>query len=253
VGLETIGNSNGDRNVGIGMHALFLNETGSDSTAIGANALVLASGSNNIGIGSSAGSNLTNGSNNVYIANGGASSESNVIRLGAGQTSTFIAGIFGAPVNGSGLPIFVDSNGQLGTLPSSQRFKDEIAEMGDISAALMKLRPVTFYYKADQNAARTLQYGLIAEEVDAILPGLVIRGVDGHIESVRYQFLAPMLLNEYQRQQRTIDAQQRTIDAQAEHIRVLERQCAEIAALKGQTVRVTELLMSMGLLKEDNK
>jgi hypothetical protein len=104
--------------------------------------------------------------------------------------------------------VLVDGNGQLGTISSSRRVKDDIADMDAASSALMRLRPVTFHYKSDQNpSGRTLQYGLIAEEVAEVYPGLVARSADGQIETVLYQFLPPMLLNEYQKQQRTIEAQ----------------------------------------------
>lgn len=101
----------------------------------------------------------------------------------------------------------VDTNGQLGTTVSSRRFKDNIADMNTASSALMNLRPVTFHYKTDQNVAgRTLQYGLIAEEVNEVYPGLVAHSADGQIETVMYQHLPPMLLNEFQKQQRRINA-----------------------------------------------
>jgi hypothetical protein len=80
----------------------------------------------------------------------------------------------------------------------------------------MTLRPVTFHYKSDQNpSGRTLQYGLIAEEVAAVYPGLVARSADGQIETVLYQFLPPMLLNEYQKQQRTIEVHAADLTKQA--------------------------------------
>jgi hypothetical protein len=70
----------------------------------------------------------------------------------------------------------VDSNGQLGTLTSSRRFKEQIRDMGDSSNALMKLRPVTFLYKPEyDNGQRTLQYGLIAEEVAEVYPDFAER------------------------------------------------------------------------------
>lgn len=56
------------------------------------------------------------------------------------------------------------------------------------------MRPVTFKLKTDE--ARTLQYGLVAEEVAKIYPELVIRGIDGRINGVRYEEPAPMILNE---------------------------------------------------------
>ena len=103
------------------------------------------------------------------------------------------------------LAVVVDSNGQLGTLSSSRAVKDHIADMDAASSALARLRPVTFYYTSDQDpAGRTLQYGLVAEEVAEVAPELVARSADGGIETVYYQFLPPMLLNEWQKQQRTI-------------------------------------------------
>lgn len=80
----------------------------------------------------------------------------------------------------------------------------------------MKPRPVTFHYKSDQTPrGRTLQYGLIAEEVAQVAPGLVARSATGETETVYYQHLAPMLLNEVQKQQRTIEAQAVALEKQA--------------------------------------
>jgi hypothetical protein len=70
--------------------------------------------------------------------------------------------------------VFVNSNGQLGTLSSSARYKQNIETMGDRSRGLLKLRPVTFHYKSDPNGE--LQYGLIAEEVAKVYPDLVTKG-----------------------------------------------------------------------------
>lgn len=118
----------------------------------------------------------------------------------------------------------VDSAGQLATISSSRRVKDHITDMGAASNLLMQLRPVMFYYKSDQNAdGRSRQYGLIAEEVAEVAPELVARSAEGDIETVYYQFLAPMLLNEYQKQQRTMEAQ-------AREIAELKQQLARMAA-----------------------
>jgi hypothetical protein len=101
----------------------------------------------------------------------------------------------------------IDSAGQLGTLNSSRRFKEDIADMDAASGGLMRLRPVTFRYTpGTDGSVRPLQYGLIAEEVAEVYPGLVARPADGRIETVMYQYLPAMLLNEYQKQQREIAA-----------------------------------------------
>ena len=238
------GNTTGSLNVAVGNSALNNNVTGNYNTGVGAFALLQGGGSSNTAIGYAAGQNLTTGSYNIDIGNVGVAGEANTIRIGAApnQTRTFIAGINGAFI-ASGNNVFIDSNGQLGTSPSSGRYKDDIADMDATSSALMKLRPVTFHYKSDRNpAGRALQYGLIAEEVDKIYPGLVAHAADGRIETVMYQFLPPMLLNEFQKQQRTIEAQAARIEA-------LERQAADIAMLKQQLALVQAALPSPGRLE----
>ena len=121
---------------------------GSSNIAVGFGALSSnTTGSSNIGIGTSiegsGGDNLTTGSNNIDIGNGGVFGESNTIRIGKSgtQTATFIAGINGA-TSSSGVAVFVNSSGQLGTTTSSARFKNDIQDMGDSTSALMQLRPV---------------------------------------------------------------------------------------------------------------
>jgi hypothetical protein len=120
----------------------------------------------------------------------------------------------------------VNSSGQLGFAASSRRFKEDIHDMADASDGLMQLRPVTFRYKKlyDDGSTKPTQYGLIAEEVAEIYPDLVARSADGQVESVRYQLLDPMLLNELQKQHATIAAQK-------EQIRSLEERLARIEAM----------------------
>src|SRR6266850_2032164 len=138
-------NTTGNRNTASGANALGANTTGNGNTASGANALTgNTTGSGNIAIGQSAGSNLTTGDNNIDIGNAGVAAEANTIRIGAGatQTATFIAGIRGvATVNANAVGVLVDSAGQLGTVSSSRRVKDHIADMGEASSTLMRLRP----------------------------------------------------------------------------------------------------------------
>jgi hypothetical protein len=113
---------------------------------------------------------------------------------------------------GAAVAVVVDSNGQLGTASSSRRFKFDIASMGDATDGLMRLRPVRFRYLAHGDNA-PVQYGLIAEEVAEVYPELVARNKDGEVETVMYQFLAPMLLNEVQKQQKTIDRLEQRLEA----------------------------------------
>jgi hypothetical protein len=113
----------------------------------------------------------------------------------------------------------IDSNGQLGTVSSSRRFKEDIQDMGDASSGLMRLRPVTFRYKKPfADGSMPIEYGLIAEEVADVYPDLVAHSADGQIETVKYQVLDSMLLNEVQKQ--------------AELIRSLEERLAALEALQ---------------------
>ena len=96
--------------------------------------------------------------------------------------------------------VVVDGNGQLGTVSSSRRYKEDIADMGDASARLLALRPVTFRYrKPYDNGEKPVQYGLIAEEVAEVFPELAVLNAEGRPETVKYQDLAPLLLNEVQK------------------------------------------------------
>jgi hypothetical protein len=85
---------------------------------------------------------------------------------------------------------------------SSVRYKEDVAPLGDASEALDRLRPVSFVYRDDEQ--RTRQYGLIAEEVDAVYPELVTRTETGEVQAVRSHELIPLLLNALQRQQREV-------------------------------------------------
>jgi hypothetical protein len=207
-------NFSGDSNTAVGSSALFYNVSGWFNTALGAGALSSnTTGSFNVAVGTSAGSS-SQGSWNIAIANIGSQNDSNTIRVGDNvmHTRTFVAGIRAATtVKNDAINVVIDSDGQLGTISSSRKTKVDIADMNDASAALMQLRPVTFHYKADRGpGGPRLQYGLVAEEVAEVYPGMVATK-DGKPETVMYQYLAPMLLNEFQKQQRTIEAQAKEI------------------------------------------
>jgi hypothetical protein len=196
-------------NTAIGEFALANNTDGSDSTALGSGALPNVVGTNNIGIGFGAGQFLNAGSNNIYIGTpGGNQTESNTIRIGTtsgggAHTAAFIAGISGVTSSG-GAAVFINSNGQLGTTTSSRRFKTDIKPMDDASDVLLSLKPVTFRYKPEIDAKGIPQFGLIAEEVAEVCPDLVLRNEKGEIQTVRYEQVNAMLLNEFLKQHRRI-------------------------------------------------
>jgi endosialidase-like protein len=124
---------------------------------------------------------------NIDINNVGMAGEScrNSHRRGGSQMAAFIAGIQGVSTRvNDAVPVLIDSNGQLGTLSSSRRHKQDIRDMGDASDGLLRLRPVTYRYKKPYaDGSEPIQYGLVAEEVAEVYPDLVVRGKDDQMET----------------------------------------------------------------------
>lgn len=245
-GYSALGsNTIGSQNTAAGYEALYSNTAGNSNTATGFNALYLTTGTNNVAIGYQAGYFVSAGNNNIHIGHAGTSSDNATIRIGTPGTqyAFFAAGIRGVTTGSDDtMPVYIDVNGQLGTISSSQRYKDDIQDMGDATQGLLRLRPVTFRYKQSfGDGSKPIQYGLIAEEVEKVYPELVVHSADGQIESVKYQVLGAMLLNEFQRQEATITLQKRQIDAQNEQIRGLRGELEELktalAALAKQGTR----------------
>jgi trimeric autotransporter adhesin len=208
-------NVSGGDNTAIGFQALYHNDIGFSNTAVGWLALFgNTSGSDNIALGKFAGWNLTFGSNNIDIGNSGIAGEDSTIRIGNIQSTTYIAGISGANATG-GNEVFVTSDGKLGTVntPSSARFKENIQPMDRASEVILSLKPVTFHYKKELDPKAIPQFGLVAEEVVEVNPDLVKRDRDGNLQTVRYEAVNAMLLNEFLKEHRTVQEQQKEIDA----------------------------------------
>jgi hypothetical protein len=199
-------NTTGIDNTASGSAALFSNTTANANTADGFFALFLNTGATNIAVGHQAGSALTTGNNNIDIGNVGVAGESGTIRIGdpASATACFIAGINGATASG-GTAVFINANGQLGTLTSSARFKDNIKPMDKASEAILALKPVTFHYKQEIDANGIPQFGLVAEDVAKVNPDLIVRDKEGKPYSVRYEAVNAMLLNEFLKEHRKVE------------------------------------------------
>lgn len=203
----------GINDTGIGSGALAALVSGDGNTVVGSTAFAnLTSGIHNIGIGFSAGGNCTsNEQNNIYIgwAVGGVTGQSNVLQIGQGTgtlggelNKAIICGISGK-TSTAGIAVLVNASNVLGTTTSSREFKENIHDMGDASAILYKMRPVTFNYKPellnDATEADLIQYGLIAEELEEIAPDLVAYDKTGKPNAIRYHFIHNMLINEIQK------------------------------------------------------
>jgi hypothetical protein len=226
-----VSNTTGYRNTAAGFEALSSNTAGFLNTAIGYQALLdNTEGAGNTALGYSAGKNLTTGDDNICIANDGVAGDAGVIRIGRNFiTATYIAGISGQTAPG-GAAVFVDADGKLGTSSSSARFKDEIKPMGKASEALFALKPVTFRYKKEIDPQGIPQFGLVAEEVEAVHPDLVVRDKEGKIYSVRYDQVSAMLLNEFLKEHRTVQELKKEIAALASTVKQQAAQIQKVTA-----------------------
>jgi uncharacterized coiled-coil protein SlyX len=224
VALEN--NTTGNDNTATGFAALNGNTTGALNTANGTGALVNSTGDLNVASGFGAGAYLATGNNNIDIGNVGVAVEANTIRIGTevaimdpfgvihpAHTAIYIAGISDADAIG-GDAVFVTSDGKLGTVSvtSSARFKDEIRPMDKASEVILALNPVTFRYKNELDPKGAPQFGLVAEEVEKVAPDLVKYDRDGKLQTVRYDQVNAMLLNEFLKEHRKVEQQQAAIE-----------------------------------------
>jgi Chaperone of endosialidase len=222
IGYQALpGNTTGSFNTAAGNNSLFVNTTGQHNTAIGLQALSQnTTGSLNTALGISAGSGVTTADNVIAIGTSG----ENV------ANTCYIGNIFGVTSAGA-TAVYVNSLGKLGTVVSSRRFKDEIKPMDKASEAILALKPVSFRYKQEIDPARSPQFGLVAEDVEKVNPDLVVRDAEGKVNTVRYEAVNAMLLNEFLKEHRTVQGQQKEIDAlKAE----LKEQAAQIQKVSAQ-------------------
>ena len=213
-------------NNGFGWQALYSNVSGQDNVAIGDGSGSAITGSFNTCLGANAG-NFGGGSGNVYIGfgQGGASGETN---------TTHIKNVYGTvqPIVGTDPDyVSINSSGILGRANvSSRRYKHDIKPMDKASEAILALKPVTFRYKPEFDATQTLAYGLIAEEVAKVYPDLVGRNREGQPESVRYEQINAMLLNEFLKEHRKVQELETTVAQQHKGMEVLAAQLKEQAS-----------------------
>ena len=225
-----LSNTTAGDNAAIGTTALISNTTGEFNVAVGSQALYNnASGDSNTAIGDSAGFNIT-GSGNVCIGAGvnGFAGENNITRIRNVYESV-----------ATERAVYVTSDNRIGTLASSERYKDQIRPMEEASKAIHSLRPVRFRYKKEVDPTRALCFGLIAEEVAKIDPVLVTSDREGKPRSVRYEAVNAMLLNEFLKEHRKVEKQESKIQEQEVTI---ARQQKQIDALTVGLQKVTAQL-----------
>ena len=240
-------NASGTMNTAVGSTALQVAKA-SDNTAVGASALnsvtsgdsntalgtyagaALTTGSRNIAIGETAGIELVTGTDNIHIGHRGVDGDMFTTRIGTYNAAarTFITGIRGETTgNNNAIPVLIDSAGQLGTASSSLATKQDVAPLADEPERLQRLRPVSFRYREHAAAGdEAPQYGLIAEEVAATFPELVVFDAEGRPETVKYHLLVPLLLGEVQRLEGRLAAVPLLLD----EVRRLEARLAALEA-----------------------
>jgi len=243
-------NTSGSLNTAIGVDVLSGSTEGNNNIAVGSHTLFgVTTGNNNTALGQEAGANLrTSDSNNIDVGYNvvGVAGESDTIRIGNNDiTDTFITGISGTTI-ASGATVLVASNGHLGTVTSSQRFKEDVTPMDKASEALFSLKPVTFRYRKEIDPVGTLQFGLVAEEVEKINPDLVVRDEKGQVNGVRYDQVNAMLLNEFLKEHRKVRELEATLAREQNDFQSkLSEQEKQIAALASGLHKVrTELEIS---------
>ena len=182
-------------------------------------------GSGNVAVGDEAGTGLGASVNNCIAIGAPGAGPFAVL-----DNTCFIGNIFGQPVSdpGTQTAVFVDQFNVVGIFNSSRRFKHDIQPMDKTSETLFKLKPVTFKFNSDWKA--TTQYGLIAEEVAEVNPGLVVRGKDGGVQTVRYEQINTMLLNEFLKEHKKVQALEATVAQQRNGMETLTAQLKEQAA-----------------------
>jgi len=196
-------NSYGAANTATGFQALNNNTTGNSNTVIGQNALSNnTAGSFNTAIGLSAGSSIT-GDGNVCIGD-------EVPGAAGVNDTTWIRNVYSSVA--SGRAVYVDSDNKIGTLSSSRRYKDEIRPIARASEAILSLRPVSFRYKKEVDPTRSLSFGLIAEEVAQVDPDLVTPDRAGKPETVRYEAVNAMLLNEFLKEHEKVQELEKQVE-----------------------------------------
>lgn len=223
-------NTTGSNNTAEGVEALYSNTSGLSNTGIGQAALFFNdSGYRNVALGFQAGFAIT-GSDNITIGafTQGKAAENGVTRIGnkSYQAKAFIAGISGIKTGlAAAKTVFIDANGQLGTIKSSRIYKEDIHPMGSVSERLLALQPVTFRYKeAYDDGSKPIEFGLIAEDVAQVFPELVVNDAEGKPETVRYDLIATLMLNEFEKEHAELAELKKQVAGMAAVIERLEHE-----------------------------
>ena len=150
------------------------------------------------------------------------------------------------------MSVVVGADGKLGTVVSSQRFKEDVKPMDKASETILALQPVTFRYKKELDPESIPQFGLVAEEVEKINPALVARDEQGKVYTVRYEAVNAMLLNEFLKEHRKVEEQDRKVREQEATItRVTSVVASKDAAIAKQQQQIEALTTGLQKVSEE--
>ena len=129
--------------------------------------------------------------------------------------------------------------------PSDIRLKKNIKNLNYGLEEVLKLRPVSFYYKTDTTNTEP-KIGFIAQEVESLVPEAVHIWKDSmQTRHMLYAEMVPVLTKAIQEQQAIIESQKKEIDAQKAEA-ILQK--SEIDALKENALKVAELENKMNAM-----
>ena len=242
-------------NAALGSIALTDLATGIQNTAVGRRALEFStSGSNNTALGWRAGDNVTTASGVVCIG-------ANVQGANDEDNRTFVRNLTNNQVQTFNPPTvrYVTSrtaDGRLGvtSVVSSRRYKYDIKPMEKVSEAILKLKPVTFHLKKEVDTSGLPGFGLIAEDVEDINPDLVYHDEKGRPESVRYDAVNALLLNEFLKEHKKVEEQQASITDLKSTVAVQQKEMQVLTAqLKEQAAQIQKVSAKLEMRKPDPK
>lgn len=206
-----------DNTVALGYHAGVSLDNGANDVLIGNTAAgAMTSGINNVCVGHNAGSSITTGTDNTCIGyNSNCSANgTNQIAIGANALANISNALFypaGLDDLNSTAVHYDPITGQMGPATSSMKVKENIKDLGVPTETVLQLRPVTYRRKNKRTAdgapiVHKQEIGLIAEEVDALIPELVPKDAEGQPYSVVYDRVAVLLINVIREQRARIAA-----------------------------------------------
>ncbi len=242
-----VGNSSGFGNTGeentfLGSQSGIYTGSGVDNVCLGYRAGYRSSGSGNVFVGHKANYTFSNNSyyNCIAIGDSVVVTGNNQILIGNDNAASFYAQGIYSSVTGSAANLYIYASGRIVRSTSSKRYKKDIAPLEISSSAIYKLKPVSFSSKSEG----TRHFGLIAEEVNTLIPELVDFAREKDVipgsnsdklipDGVQYSLISVLLLKEVQKHESTINKQN-------EDIELLKKENQE---LKERLKRLEELIL----------